>query len=327
MDSLPEDACNVIKLFLDPHSIICVKHSCKHFNFFEQKITKKIDHLVIQHDSVPFVEYFRDLGCEFNRYSTFDALGFRATKILTYLKENDIFTQTNPAFYTNYILGIYCDWYREGKRSNKCPIETMQWLLDNKIQLPRIIVRSACKTNNFELLKWLITKNYHVQGNICNLAANTGNLEMLKWLIKKGYELNQQVLIDAADGGNLDMLIWLEDSFYPDVCEWSEIVSGTAAAAGHFHIIKWLYKKGYNNFPDDICNWVLISKNVEMLDWFCENIDCRIDPDISFHGRNDLSIIKWCIEKDIGVCQKILDSLDDETPKDIMEYLKEKNII
>lgn len=323
MDALPFDIKKLLGSFLDPHSVICLKHTCTHFSFFEQKIPKTIGSSVIQHNSIPLVEYFVNLGCnELIPKNTLDALGFRAPNILTYLEQKGLFLIKDLKFYSDYVLGFY----DKEKISNKCAIETLQWLLNNNFSFRHEIVNYACYVNDFETLKWLISKKYKVSKDTCNIAAKTGNLEMLKWLLQNGYKRQNDILQNAATGGNLDMLIWLKDRYYPNVYKWDSWVANNAASFGHFHILKWLNENKYN-MPDDVCNWAAMSGNVEMLDWLYNNFDCETKS-IAFHGRDHIDVIKWCIKNDIKISGGFLVYLEEgKIPQDVVEYLKQQNII
>ena len=142
-----------------------------------------------------------------------------------------------------------------------CPVDSSAW-------------KRAIEYGHLRILKWLHNHFNAVDVVYCIYAAKFGQLEILKWLHQNNYPMDPYVSAAAAAYGHYEILVWLRsetscpfkkvaskpDPRYrriiginsnSDICRmknelynslvWSTSILTTAAAHGHFKIVRWLH--------------------------------------------------------------------------------------
>jgi len=87
----------------------------------------------------------------------------------------------------------------------------------------------------------------------CYGAAARGDVALIEWLRGRGYEIAQFACYEAATHGHLAALQHLMGIFDGRTDGWvrSDVCEG-AAFEGHFHIVQWLYERGWASDADRI---------------------------------------------------------------------------
>ena len=130
-----------------------------------------------------------------------------------------------------------------------CSIETIEWLLEQRIQtdyciLKRIITNGRLiSLDKLKLLWEKGDRNRINDKNVSKAAAEHGSLEILEWLSKNGCCLinSSRIFAKAARKGHFKVMKWLLKNKCP-IDDSSVLVA--AVDFGSIEQMEWLLKKG-----------------------------------------------------------------------------------
>eukprot|EP01117_Protostelium_nocturnum_P016483 TRINITY_DN6523_c0_g1_i1.p1 TRINITY_DN6523_c0_g1~~TRINITY_DN6523_c0_g1_i1.p1 ORF type:complete len:237 (-),score=63.25 TRINITY_DN6523_c0_g1_i1:9-719(-) len=127
------------------------------------------------------------------------------------------------------------------------------------VEMLKFLKRKKCKWNEkashmavfkkrLEQIRWIVENGLPIHRDILSNSLRSGDSEIFK-LIRERQDprsvYNTGHLSYAALGGNIDSMIYVMERG----ATFNNIVSGSAASAGHIHVLKWLREQNYiSNF-------------------------------------------------------------------------------
>lgn len=177
-------------------------------------------------------------------------------------------------------------------------IHVLEWLVKHKFnRLESIDVSvEATKHDHLHVLKWLREHGYEIYDTHCSkIAAEKGNMEILEWIYENGYNFSSEVASWAAYNKNYTMLELATLKNIPmdsEVCAWlayqndktrliwaidrgfrlSDWVSGYAARAGNFGLLKWLCSSEIGcPCTGHVLIQAVLGNHFEIVEWLCSS--------------------------------------------------------
>ena len=182
----------------------------------------------------------------------------------------------------------YSDILRVAARSGQ--FKVVQWCIDNNwdICLPETAT-SAVTSGSLAIVKLLDEKygnsmDATIRNDMVIRAPGSGNLDMLKWTLG----------MYATARGNIQMLEWLlERGMLLGDALRDDDVCTSAAANGHFHVLKWAHARG-GPWSARTCSAAAECGHLEMLQWLRAN-ECDWDAETckKAASRGHLAVLQW----------------------------------
>jgi len=161
----------------------------------------------------------------------------------------------------------------------------------------------AAKNGQMKMLEYFAERDPTMLPDVhgANWAVEAGHEEILDWLADHGIFPNQEGEILAAKRGRLGILKWIERRRSPISRDPS--IADIAAAAGYFHILRWLKKRGIlpTVYGADLAS-ANPEKGLAILKWIKQNVKGLLPSQagIDLAAENGcLDILMW-IKQETG---------------------------